>query len=56
MATIPLNAENVFNRVEWGFLLSALSHFGFDPGFSQWVKILYKEPKAAEVTNGIIYI
>lgn len=54
IAAISLDAEKAFDKVEWGFLFSALSHFGFGPGFSQWVKILYKEPKAAVITNGVI--
>uniref|UniRef100_A0A3B4V3N4 Reverse transcriptase domain-containing protein n=1 Tax=Seriola dumerili TaxID=41447 RepID=A0A3B4V3N4_SERDU len=39
---------------EKGFLFPVLSYFGFGSYFSQWVKILYKEPKAAVITNGII--
>lgn len=34
------------------FLFAALSHFGLF--FSQWVEILYKEPKAAVITNGVM--
>lgn len=54
IAAISLDAEKAFDKVEWGFLFTALSHFGFGSSFSQWVKILYKEPKAAVITNGVI--
>lgn len=54
IAAISLDAEKAFDKVEWGFIFSALSHFGFGPCFSQWVKIIYKEPKAAVLTNGAI--
>lgn len=54
IAAISLDAEKAFDRVEWNFLLSTLSHFGFGPHFSKWVKILYTEPKAAVITNRVI--
>lgn len=54
VAAISLDAEKVFDKVKWDFLLLALSNFGFGPHFTKWVKILYKEPKATEITNGII--
>ena len=54
IAAISLDAEKAFDRVEWGFLFSTLTHLGFGPCFSRWVKILYKEPEAAVITNGII--
>lgn len=54
IAATSLDAEKAFDEVEWSFLFSALSHFGFGPYFSQWAKTLYKEPKAAVITNGVI--
>lgn len=54
MAATSLDAKKAFPRVEWRFLFSTLPHFVSSSGSSQWVKILYREPKAAVVTNGII--
>ena len=53
VAAISLDAEKAFDRVEWGFLHSALSEFGFGTGFSKWIKIMYNSPKAAVMTNGV---
>ena len=53
VAAISLDAEKAFDRVEWGFLHSALSGFGFGAGFSKWIKIMYNSPKAAVMTNGV---
>ena len=54
IAAISLDAENAFDRVEWGFLFAALEIYGFGSGFVKWVKILYSNPKAAVITNGIM--
>ena len=53
VAAISLDAEKAFDRVEWGFLHSALSRFGFGTGFDRWIKIMYSNPKAAVMTNGL---
>ena len=44
---LSLDAEKAFDRVQWEFLLAALSHFGFGQTFINWIKTLYKNPKAA---------
>ncbi len=51
---ISLDAEKAFDRVEWQILFSTLPHFGFNSNFIKWIKMLYKEPKVAVMTNGII--
>lgn len=54
MVALSLDAEKAFDRVQWEFLFAALSHFGFGQTFISWIKILYKSPKAAVITNGLI--
>ena len=51
---LSLDAEKAFDRVQCDFLLAALSHFGFGQTFISWIKTLYKSPKAAVMTNGLI--
>ena len=51
---ISLDAKKAFDRVEWEFLFSTLTQFGFASTFINWIKILYKDPRAALMTNGII--
>uniref|UniRef100_A0A8C6KLF3 Reverse transcriptase domain-containing protein n=1 Tax=Nothobranchius furzeri TaxID=105023 RepID=A0A8C6KLF3_NOTFU len=54
IAALSLDAEKAFDRVEWQFLLSTLGHFGFTADFMKRITMLYKEPKAAVMTNGIV--
>lgn len=54
VAAFSLDAEKAFDRVEWGFLLRVLEVFGFGSGFINWVKLIYKEPRASVLTNGQI--
>jgi len=54
VAAFSLDAEKAFERVEWVFLMLTLSRFGFGASFCNWVKILYSNPKAAVLTNGLI--
>ncbi len=49
-----LEAEKVFDRVEWHYMKDILARFGFWDSFLRWVNILYFKPIAEVRTNRII--
>ena len=48
---LSLDAEKAFDRVEWNFLLAILNRLNMGSRFIEWVKSIYKSPKAAVITN-----
>ena len=49
-----IDFQKAFNSVSWKFLHSALNLFGFKKGFSQWVKVLNTNIKAAVFQCGVL--
>ena len=51
---VALDQEKAFDRVEWNWLFCVLEKFGFGQNFMKWLKTIYKTPKSAIITNGIL--
>jgi hypothetical protein len=49
-----LNFEKAFDKIEWGFIFTALSKLGFSVTWVHWVKTLYFEASSAIRVNGTI--
>jgi hypothetical protein len=52
LVLLLLDFEKAFDRIEWGFLFTALEKFGFGDTWIRWVKALYKEASSAVKMNG----
>ena len=54
IAAISLDAQKAFDRVEWSYLHYTLRKFGCGDRFIKWVNVIYSDPRAAVLTNGMI--
>lgn len=52
-ATISVDAEKAFDRIEWPYLLGVLKRFGFGDIFCRWIEILL-DSSAMVSTNNFI--
>lgn len=52
-AVLSLDAEKAFDRLERDYLWSVLDAYGFSKGFVNMIKVLYKNPTASVITNGV---
>lgn len=48
---LSVDAEKALDVVEGGYLHMVLKKIGFDQKLLNWIRILYKSPKAAVRTN-----
>lgn len=54
VVAFSLDVEKAFDKVEYAFLFYTLKKFGFGPTFMQWLQVVYTDPMATVVTNGIM--
>lgn len=54
VVAFSLDAEKAFDKVEFSFLFYTLEKYGFGPSFMQWVKLMYTDPMATVLTNGVV--
>lgn len=50
-AIISLDAYQVFDQVEWGYMLTVLKRFGFGTKSLSLIKTLYSHPRSYVLTN-----
>ncbi len=52
LVLLLLDFEKAFDKIEWGFLFSALAKLGFSETWIRWVKTLYLEASSAIKVTG----
>jgi len=52
LVLLLLDFEKAFDRIEWGFLFSALTRLSFSKTWVRWVVSLYQAPTSAIKING----
>lgn len=51
VAILALDAEKVFDQIEWDYILAVIREFDMGDAFASWVKLLYLHPSASVLNN-----
>jgi len=54
LVLLLLDFEKAFDRIEWGFIFTALAKLGFEDTWIRWVRSIYKEASSAIKVNRAI--
>ncbi len=54
LVLLLLDFEKAFDKIEWGFLFTALAKLGFNNTWVNWVRSFYHEATSAMKVNGAI--
>lgn len=54
VVAFSLDARKAFDKVEYAFLFYTLRKFGFGQSFMQWLELVYTDPMATVLKNGIM--
>jgi hypothetical protein len=54
LVLLLLDFEKTFDRIEWGFLFTALEKLGFEDTWIRWVRSLYQAASSTIKVNGAI--
>lgn len=50
---LSLDSEKAFDRIQWPYLFYTLNKFSLGDNVIRWIKILYDNPQASVLTNGL---
>ena len=53
-AAIFLDANEVFDSLEWTYLFKLLHRIGLSPTFLKWIQLMYHKPTASIQVNGLV--